>query len=561
MKKVMIVDDEVLVRIGIQSLVRWEDYGYQIVCDASDGKEAFEKIQQYHPDIVLTDLMMSPVDGFELISKSRERYPEIQFIVLSSYNDFENVRAAMKLGAFDYIFKLTVKPDELMKIVQEASEAAKVVEQGQTQEENSQRNLDVIKKKLICNILNSNVLPERSMEELKQLPLKVCFDLPYRVLSIEIDNFLIVRKKGDFMNPELLLFTMENILNELFNRWYQAEVFQDNEHGFIMVLNGDESQNSEQFVAAVEKEFEIFVQYAWQYYGIEVSGALSRTFTGIEHLKSAAAQAGDVLEHRFFEETGKLSLYKERKREAVVVPGEFRMALLEDMASAKEWHKVRRFLENLLSFLAEKKWWNSLEVRYLLRKVYRILAASFAGCRIDIHDFADKYGADMESAVNDYTFYSRISQSMLELFEQYVKEYESNCGTGCRKEVSEAKSFVQTHMKEDLSLPEIAAMVNMSESHFSHTFKKETGISFLEYVYQIRIERAKHLLKTSDLKMNEIADEIGIYNPNYFSTQFKKKTGVSPLEYRQDYRNQIQRPQQNLKEKQQDIREKSGSRI
>ncbi len=104
MKRVMIVDDEVLVRLGIQSLIKWENYGYQIVCDASDGEEALQKIRQYQPDIVLTDLKMSPVDGFELISECREKHPHIQFVVLSSYNDFDNVRNAMKMGAFDYVF-------------------------------------------------------------------------------------------------------------------------------------------------------------------------------------------------------------------------------------------------------------------------------------------------------------------------------------------------------------------------------------------------------------------------------------------------------------------------
>ena len=121
MKRVMIVDDEVLVRLGIQSLIKWENYGYQIVCDASDGEEALQKIRQYQPDIVLTDLKMSPVDGFELISRCREKHPHIQFVVLSSYNDFDNVRNAMKMGAFDYVFKLTVKPEELLKIMDEAT--------------------------------------------------------------------------------------------------------------------------------------------------------------------------------------------------------------------------------------------------------------------------------------------------------------------------------------------------------------------------------------------------------------------------------------------------------
>jgi two-component system response regulator YesN len=539
MKKIMIVDDEILVRIGIQSLVKWEDYGYEIICDASNGEEALEKIEQYHPDIVLTDLMMSPIDGFELITKTKEKYPQIQFIVLSSYNDFDNVRAAMKLGAFDYIFKLTVKADELVKILQEASAAIKAVEPESDKGENSRKNLDVIKKKLIGKILNSEMAFDRSMEELKQLPLNINFDLPYRVLYLKIDNFLIARKKGDFMNLDLLLFTMENILEELFNRSYKAEVFQDNDYDFIIVINEDELQDGAAFVAAIEKEFKNFLEYIWQYCGIEVSGSLSRKFTGVEFLKQAIGETGDALEQRFWGETGRLNYCKAQKSETVAVPGEFRMFVLENLASNQDWHGVRSFLEQYLSFLENKKGWNSLEVRHLLKKVYRILSVSFAKCRIDIDVFVDRNGADMESAVNGYTFYNRIRQSMMELLEQYINEYESGSGKGCRKEVAEVKSFIQTHLKEELTLPEIASMVNMSESHFSHIFKKETGISLGEYINQVRIEQAKYLLKTSDLKINEIADEVGICNPNYFSTQFKRRTGMSPLEYRQDYLNRI----------------------
>ncbi len=194
---------------------------------------------------------------------------------------------------------------------------------------------------------------------------------------------------------------------------------------------------------------------------------------------------------------------------------------------------MRKFLEDLFEFLKEKNRWEPEEIRYLLRKAYGTLAASFARSRADIDLFLDKNGINMEASINDYTYLEKIRQSVLELLEQYKKEYESNSGRILRKEVAEAKSFVRSHMKEELQVAEIAAMVNMSGSYFSHVFKKEEGISFLEYVYRVRMEHARYLLESSDLKVNEIADEVGIFNPNYFSTQFKKSVGQSPLEYRQ----------------------------
>lgn len=535
MKKVMIVDDEVLVRVGIRSLIPWEEHGYQIVCDASDGGEALEKIERHHPDIVLTDLMMSPTDGFELIAKSKEKYPGIQFIVLSSYNDFDNVRAAMKLGAFDYIFKLTVRPDELLKVMGEAGAYTKAAEPESGSGVMGQRNLDAIKKKLIGQILNSEALSNLSLEEMKRLPLNVSFDVPWRVLSVRIDNFRIVRKRGDFMDLSLLLFTMENILEELFNRAENAEVFQHKDYDFILVLNCEENQAPAELEALIHKGVDTFRQYARQYYGIEISAGMSGIYQGIEFLKDAVEETGHALEQRFWGETGTLCVGRKEMKEKIELPEDLSVAAMERMAMDQDWRGTRNYLERLLSYLQEERCWIPMEVRHLLRRVYRGLSVAFARCRIDIDRFTDRNGADMESAIYDYTFLTGVCQAMFELFEQYVNEYESNHGKGCRKEITQVKSFVQTHMKEELSLPAVAAMVNMSESHFSHIFKKETGNSFLEYVCQIRIDRAKYLLKTGDLKINEIAEAVGIGNPNYFSTQFKKRIGKSPLEYRQDY--------------------------
>ncbi|MDF2888382.1 MAG: two component transcriptional regulator, AraC family [Lacrimispora sp.] len=532
MKKVMIVDDEVLVRLGIQSLIRWENYGYQIVCDASDGEEAFQKIRQYQPDIVLTDLKMSPMDGFELISQCREKYPNIQFIVLSSYNDFDNVRTAMKIGAFDYVFKLTVKPEELLKIMNEAASHGKGAESVQEASSQSERNLEVIKRGLFKRILNSETFLNKYLEELIKLPLTISFDRPFYILSVTIDDFNVVRKKGDFMDLELLIFTMDNILDELFGRHHRSEVFQYGEYDFAVAVNREE-QDYETFFTEMEKEFGIFVNCSRQYYGLGVSGALSGECMGIQELKDAITQNRDTLKLRFFSESGKLHSYEPNIREIVALPSEYHNSVLESLAAEHHFYGIRKFMEGFFCFLKEKNRWEPEEIRYLLRKAYGTLSAAFARGRVDIDMFLDKNGLNMEASINDYTYLEKIRLSVLELVELYKKEYESNSGRILRKEVAEAKSFVRSHMKEELQVADIAALVNMSGSYFSHVFKKEEGISFLEYVYRVRMDHARYLLKSSDLKVNEIADEVGILNPNYFSTQFKKSVGQSPLEYRQ----------------------------
>ncbi len=121
MHKVMLVDDEMLVRLGVKSLIRWEDHGFEFMGDAPDGAKALELMAGGPPDILLTDIVMPNMNGLELIEQVKERYPDTLIIVLSSHNEFEYVRKAMKLGVEDYLLKTSLKPAELLQLLVDAS--------------------------------------------------------------------------------------------------------------------------------------------------------------------------------------------------------------------------------------------------------------------------------------------------------------------------------------------------------------------------------------------------------------------------------------------------------
>ncbi|MFS0839753.1 response regulator [Paenibacillus sp. 1P03SA] len=122
--KIMLVDDEFLVRLGIKSLIDWERHGFTYAGDAQDGREALALIGEVKPDIVLTDIVMPRMDGIELIGHVKRDYPHIHMIVLSSHTDYDYVRQAMKLGVEDYILKASLKPEELVDML--AGVAAKI---------------------------------------------------------------------------------------------------------------------------------------------------------------------------------------------------------------------------------------------------------------------------------------------------------------------------------------------------------------------------------------------------------------------------------------------------
>lgn len=115
--KILVVDDEMLVRQGIIHLLDWEGEGFQIAGEASNGREAFELIELQRPHIILTDIVMPVMDGEELIRLVKGMYPEIEVIVLSSFSEFEYVRSTFQSGVADYILKPRLEAASLLAVL------------------------------------------------------------------------------------------------------------------------------------------------------------------------------------------------------------------------------------------------------------------------------------------------------------------------------------------------------------------------------------------------------------------------------------------------------------
>ena len=528
MKKLMIVDDEFLVRLGIASLMTWENYGYTIAAEASNGKEALEKIEGVHPDIVLTDLMMSPGDGFELIETCLKKYPEMKFIVLSNYNDFDNVRKAMKLGASDYVFKLTLKAEELLQILNEVSTEIKS-NQNEEPENKKEKTAEVGKAGLLKRLMSArDRYYEETLRDLGKMPLCISFGRPYYLFYITIDNFKILRHRGNFLENDLLKFTMENMIHEIFGKEKKMEVFAYQVSSFLLIFNAGEERKE-----AAER-FMLLRQYALKYFGVSLSASISRIQNGIENLREVIQSSEKLLQLCFWDREKKLLWEGQESffREGQILENPDKKNLEKQLDLEGSVAGIR-WMEEYLASLEGKKACELPEIRKNMKKAVQMFSYCMEKKGINIEQTVDKNGINLETAVMEYDYYADICDCFYELKALYLEQdLQKRQSRSCRREVTEVKKYVQEHLSEKLSVPTLAASVNMSESRFSHVFKKETGISFWEYVNQQRMDKAMELLTETDLRIGDVAEETGWENPNYFSTQFKKKTGKTPVEYR-----------------------------
>ena len=536
MKKIMIVDDEMFVRIGIKSIVNWEEHGYRVVAEAANGYDALEKIEQYRPQIVLTDLMMDKMDGFELISRCRKTYPKIKFIVLSSYNDFDNVRRAMKLGAAEYIFKLTAKPEDMLAVLDEVSRDADE-EWAAVQNSDSLllKNLSAIKTRLIKTAIQQSYVKEADLlREFSVLELQTDFSRPYVSLCLSIDDFYSRQKDGTFPEIQLLKFSVENVVSEIIRKNHQAESYNIDRGDMVVLIHPNAQEDYEALRAGLEEDAASVIECVKRYLGIPLSAFLSELFTGIGQLKSAVEQNFQTFPVRFLQGGGRLYRYAEKdaKREAIAPPPELYTERMKELLEDDNFEQIEKYMENLFDFFRKGTGFTPEQVRIELMERYQKFRGRAVRAQIDFDSLRDSDSLTLYEAITHCDLLSTIQEIFFSILRQYQRLLEGGAGTRLREEIVTVRQFVRENLDQDLSVQAAAKIVNMSESYFSHLFKNETGVSFVQFVNQERIRRAETLLRETDGKISEIARTVGIDNPNYFSILFKKATGKSPNEFR-----------------------------
>lgn len=528
MKKIMIVDDELLVRIGVKSIVSWEKHGYLLIGEAGSGNEALDKIRAERPDIVLTDLVMEDGDGFQLMKACAEEFPWIRFVILSGYDDLEHVKKAMKLGAVDYIFKLTLNPQQIIEVLDgiDLGSSNSSKKEGQAL---FYKNREAVKNSLFKKAASSQFrLTEELMEQLKRLPLTVDMDKEYNILYLSIDNYCLYEKNGDKrLESDLLKYAAENIAQEVIAEKYPCEIFDFVKGDMAAVI-----QSEWRSLGAREAE-ELFGKINSQlkrYLNISVSGSAELNTSGIQYLPEQIANLQNRILERFL--SGQAGFGKQSF-----------LGIQDQPESVSDQMKeLREALLNNDSMQAM----NSLEaIGGICRKdklnpeLCRIIYFDVLGelkrdmhLRQFVHTFWDKNGYGLYDGIMKYDFLSNIQEAFTDFLKSQGSLAENR--TKYRREILEVKAYVRQNISGPLTVPNAARRVCMSDNYFSHVFKKETGISFIDYVNQERIEKAKELLLSTDDKIYEIAERVGISSANYFGILFRRMTGKSPNEFREE---------------------------
>lgn len=503
MKKVLIVDDDALVRMFLRQIIPWEDEGYTVAGDARDGEEALELAGQTQPDLVLSDVSMPTMDGVELVRRLRAEGFEGGMIMLSCHDDFEYVKNAMQLGADEYLLKNHLSPDALRAALEAvSSKRAAIQTPAPAIEKLAQKGKRALQQEALERLLAGQ--PEEP-----SLLREAGFSARYRVCVA-----CLLRMPPDAARLFELCCQIASA-----GDLPDVEAARVGPHGcaFLLDLTGQPSELARQerarsLAARVEMGLKSYLQ-------LETVMGVSRPCSGAHAVSEALRQANEALVAAFYGD-GTYWYGTEGAVLSEAVPGDaarFEEALPSLLTGDTVTFEAA-FAGALAAFARERTlpgivlhWLQSCDAKAGITRTPKAYAA--LGRLSDCQGCAAEYLLRIEALAN---------QSL---------------PRNLSPQIAAAVRYLQAHFPEPVTLGDAAAAAGFNSSYFSSVFKRELGVGFSEYLTDLRLARVRQQLLEGGGTIKEIAQHAGFFDYRHFCKTFKKKTGLSPAEYRKESKN------------------------
>lgn len=524
MYKVVIVDDDRIIRRGLSSVIPWKEHGFELVGEAADGETGLELIEATNPQIVVSDIQMPFMNGLEMAKVIREKKPKTKIILLTGYEDFQYAHEAIKLKAFDYVLK-PVENSSLIEKLKQASAEWELESQREKQIHESRLFIEQqFLKKLSLMSSSSEQLPR----ELDSIGIKTAGSA-FAASYIKVDHF---GGGSDSSRVEMKKFqVMQECKKWIHNSFIQGDIVNAESEHFAVFLSTDK-MNAEDFKQEVKLLFKHFLKNVDEKLRITVTITMGRVYPDLSGLHRSYLEALTAMGFRHI--IGKNTVYSITETESVQFTEtasdfHFYEALIQFIKLGLP-EKVTALLDDIKTDLLKTK---SLSLQNVVLLANRI---------INLISYESEKGVKTWDRLKFRDYESEIMQMQTidDIFEK-VKEVAADAALCVHQLnsnqrhslVDKAIAFIQSNYQVgNLSLQMVADEIHISSAYLSNLFKVEKGFNFGDFLLETRMKKAMELFRQTNLKSYEIAEKTGYSNPQYFSSSFKKYTGYSPAEFR-----------------------------
>jgi two-component system response regulator YesN len=525
MHRIIIVEDEFIVRYGIRSMINWETIGMEVTGEASNGREALELMATGLPDILITDIKMPVMDGIELIAEVRRLSADIKIIILSNLEDFQYAKEAIKHSVSEYMIKSDMMPRDFELVLLKLKESLEAVQKNTAVHSQGVHPEPVHKESFLMDLIDRGPV-QGQIDRHKLTQAGLTDSRPLYLLHICLSSGVEPRYG---QGQTVIRSMLEQIWNE---NTLDYEIFPDRQGELNIIVTTDLTAKPAvaDRIDLLRSCSEELIQCLSRRCGWTATIGISGVIRQWTEVKDAYAQAVDAAKQKLFMGNGRVLIHGSDELLAQVAPPhalQISSHQIQSMVYAFQSRELTEYLEQLFGQLAVRR--DADLVQIISLELLMILTTLWP----DVSRDAEQVLELKKQYFDELAMLETLEQSRLwfmqafEALVQHMKDvYHSD-----RNSIIKATQYIQQYYYQEITLQSISRLVHLSKNYFANLFRKEVGESFLEYLTRIRIEKAKTLL-TGELKAGDVGTLVGIQDPKYFSKVFKKITGVSPSEYR-----------------------------
>lgn len=502
MRRMLIVDDERIERDGIRMLIQGICPEMEIL-EAPNGKKALQIIKERKIDFLMTDIKMPFMTGLELIKEVRDMDQEMQIAIFSGFGEFAYAKEAIRYGVTDYILK-PVNPKEFKATVEQM--ILRTEEREREKEE--KRNDNTFRKRYLFQryILTGN-------ENYVDLILKNDKERGEDDVS-RIQNLMLLEGSETFFEDNRI--EVAQGLEKKFGR--RLDYLNLNANQILLIFYQSASDNYIRIAKDVQR-------YILENFNTECFIAVSHKIDGVKDCYKAYQEVELLLENKFYRTDTRVFLPGEEMEQdqTEYVRGEYQKRLQEDIR-LKDFAHLWADYRTLQDIIYQRKMDSQMYVKFIFSEFVK-----------EIYEEMDMVESPKLQKVIEDIYQSGSLNDICSYVEMVIREFEEQnevSEEGARDDIEKVKKYISTHIEENLSIDRLAGQVYLSPGYLSYIFKKETGMNLSRYIKECRMEKAKALLKETNMKIVQVGKEVGFSNVSYFCQSFREYCGVSPEKYR-----------------------------
>ena len=534
--KVLLVDDEEEVCQAMIKKLDWEAMGFSVVGYAGNGEEALEMAEKLIPDVVMTDIKMPYMDGLTLCRKLKERFGGIKVIIFSGFDEFEYAKEAVKLEAEEYI----LKPINSIELREVFTKVKKTIDKELDEKQNVEKlrayynnSLPIMQEHFLISLLEGRIRENQIKAYLTDYQMDDWSRYPYFAVSVihpELMAETVTKQQEVTDSLALYTLSLRHMVEESLQAYFGFRSL--NYLGnIIVILNFERTKQLKTYSRIMERTGNMAKRILHLDITVGV-GQMCSTLTQLSQSYEGAKEAllykviysdNPVINIAEIEPSASHTVYTYYDEEIMHMIRDIKLGQDEDLVAD---------VENCISQLKSGK---------VSMSQLRIIAMSFY---IELSKVGVSYEMEAEDIFGSGDVYHRIRDFYsLETFGEWMLSAGRKIRTHIQtKRVNSTKMLIEkaimfineNYHEKELSIEKICSYLNVSSAYFSTIFKKDTQKTFVQYLTDLRMEKAIELLKTTEDKTYIIAEKVGYPDPNYFSYVFKKQYGIAPSKYRRN---------------------------